>query len=302
MTSWLSTAPARLAIFAAALVVAFGAAYTVGSRFPKLADASSGSTGSTAHAGHGATTTVDESQPHTHDTTPRPASPSADGYELRLDGASADAHTLTYRIVGPGGTTVTAFEDDHGALLHAVVVHPDLSGFRHVHPQIAADGTWTVTVPSGPWHLVFDVWPAGAASNVVLSTNADDEVPVPTAPLPAADDAPTVDGLVVRRDGLTFTVTNTDGTPATGLEPYLGMPAHLIVLRQGDLAYTHLHAAAPAATGSTMAGMPDMTVAASPSPANVFSFGGSLPAGTSRAWLQFGHDGDVVTVPFTVVG
>ena len=84
---------------------------------------------------------------------------------------------------------MTSFQDNHGALLHAVLVRPDLSGFQHVHPTIGADGTWTVTVPEGPWHLVFDVWPTGAASNVVLSTNADDEVPVATVPLPApADD------------------------------------------------------------------------------------------------------------------
>ncbi len=36
-------------------------------------------------------------------------------------------------------------------------------------------------------------------------------------------------------------------------------------------------------------------------PANVFSFTGSLTSGTYRVFLQFGHGGDVVTVPYTVV-
>lgn len=286
----LSTAWARLALFAVALVVAFGAAYAVGNRLPESAKAAP------SHAGHATSTTIDESQPHTHDTTPRPASPEADGYELRLD-AGSDAHTLTYHLVGPDGATVTQFDDNHGALLHAVLVRPDLSGFQHVHPEIGSDGTWTVTVPEGPWHLVFDTWPHGAASNVVVSTNADDEVPFTTSPLPAPDDSPTVDGLVVQRDGLTFTVTTPDGAPATGLEPYLGMPAHLVVLREGDLAFTHLH---PAGT-TTMPGMPDMTMPAATAP-NVFEFNGTLPAGTYRAFLQFGHDGDVVTAPFTLTG
>jgi hypothetical protein len=284
----LSTAGVRLACFAVALVVAFGAAYAVGNQVPDRAVAADG-----GHAQHGGTaTTIDESQPHTHDTSPRPAATSADGYELRLD-AGADAHTLTYHVVGPDGATVTRFADNHGALLHTVLVRPDLGEFQHVHPEIGADGTWTVTVPSGPWHLVFDLWPQGAATNVVLSTNADDEVPVASVALPAPDDTPTVAGLVVRRDGLTFTVTKPEGSPATGLGPYLGAPAHLILVRQGDLAYTHLHPA-----GTTMPGMPEMTTPAEA--ANVFTFTGTLPPGTYRAFLQFVHDGDLVTVAYTV--
>ncbi len=241
----LSTAWMRLAVFAVALVVAFGAAYAIGGRLPEQAGASA-----EAHQHGVTTTTVDESTPHTHDLTPRPAATAADGYELRLDASSGDGHTLSYRVVGPDGATVTDYADNHGALLHTVLVRPDLSGFQHVHPEIHADGTWTVTVPEGQWHLVFDVWPQGAASNVVLSTNTDDEVPVAAQPLPAADDDPTVDGLVVQRDGLTFTVTTTDGAPADGLEPYLGSPAHLIAIREGDLAYTHLHP-----NGTAMPGM-----------------------------------------------
>jgi hypothetical protein len=284
-----STAWVRLTMFSVALLVAFGAAYVVGDRLPGQADASSGT-----HQHAVTTTTFDESAPHTHELTPKPAVTAVDGYELRLDASSTDGHELTYRVVGPDGKTVTEYQDNHGALLHTVLVRPDLSGFQHVHPQIGADGSWTVTVPPGASHIVFDLWPAGAASNIVLATNADDEVPTVTVALPPADDAPTVDGLVVQRDGLTFTVTNPDGSPATGLEPYLGAAGHLIAIRQGDLAYTHLHPA-----GTVMAGMPDMTTPSSAAE-NVLTFDGTLTTGTYRVFLQFGHDGDVVTVPYTV--
>ncbi len=280
---------ARLALFGTALAVAFGGAYAVGNALPGTAEAPA------PHEHSVTTTTFDESTPHTHDVTPKPAATAVDGYELRLDGSGSDGRTLRYRLVGPDGATVTEFADNHGALLHTVIIRDDLSGFQHVHPQIGADGTWSVTVPEGPWHLIFDIWPQGAASNIVLATNTDDEVPVASVPLPAPDDAPTVDGLIVTRDGLTFTVTTPDGAAATGLEPYLGAPAHLIAIRQGDLAYTHLHPA-----GTAMAGMPDMTVPASGA-GNVFTFDGTLPTGTSRVFLQFGHDGDIVTVPYTVV-
>jgi hypothetical protein len=117
---------------------------------------------------------------------------------------------------------------------------------------------------------------------VVVSANIDDEVPVATVPLPPADDRVEIAGLVVTRDGFTFSVANADGSMLMGLEPYLGQPAHLVAMRQGDLAYTHLH------PSEGMTGM--------------FMFGtGITEAGTYRLFLQFGYQGDVLTVPFTVV-
>ena len=89
-------------------------------------------------------------------------------------------------------------------------------------------------------------------------------------------------GLHIVRTGLNFSVTAEDGSKAQGLEPYLGMPAHLIAVRTGDLAYVHLH------PGMDMQGM--------------FMFGTKLPQpGTYRLFLQFGLNGEVVTVPFTAV-
>lgn len=281
----------RLAVFGVVLFGAFGTAYAAGEALPGH-----------SHAGTG----IDESKPHTHNLTPQPAVTKANGYELRLDPVSADPHTLQYRVVGPDGTTITAFLDSHGAKLHTVVIHSDLSGFQHVHPDLRADGTWRVTVPAGAWHIVFDMWPAGATTNIVLATNTDDEVAVATVPLPAADDAPTLDGLTVHRDGLTFTVTDAQGNPVTDLEPYLGSSGHLIAIRQGDLASTHLHpSTSTGTTGTTgttaMAGMPDMVAPATATPANVLTFTGSLTNGTYRVFLQFGHAGAVVTVAYTVV-
>ena len=52
-----------------------------------------------------------------------------------------------------------------------------------------------------------------------------------------ADDDVVASGLHIVRTGLDFTVTAEDGTKAQGLEPYLGMAAHLIAVRVGDLAY-----------------------------------------------------------------
>lgn len=277
----------RLVVFGVMLCGAFGTAYAAGEQLPAFSAGTS-----TAHPIAG----VDESKPHTHNLTPQPSATKVDGYELRLDTVTPDGHTLQYRVVGPDGTTVTDFIDNHGSQLHTVVIHRDLSGFQHIHPNLQADGSWRVTVPAGAWHLVFDMWPAGAATNIVLATNTDDEVAIAPVALPAADDAPVVDGLMVQRDGLTFTVTDRHGNAAAGLEPYLGSPGHLIAIRQGDLAYTHLH---PSTTA--VAAMPGMTMPAVDTPADVLAFTGSLTTGTYRVFLQFGHAGAVVTVPYTVV-
>jgi len=254
---------ARLGAFLLVLLGTFGTAYAVGEKLPGH-----------NHSGH------------THGPgSVVPPGFESNGYRLVTDsvkGADGEPRLLTFHLEMTDGMRVTEFAENHGALLHTIVVRPDLSGFQHLHPDIADDGSWQVPLDEpGQWHMVFDLLPAEASNPVVVSANSDDEVAVEPVPLPEPDDDVTVDGLRVVRDGLNFTVTNDDGSAVTDLEPYLGNAAHLVALRQGDLAYVHLHAT------DEMPGM--------------FMFGSALPeAGTYRLFLQFGHDGDVVTVPFTV--
>src|SRR5262249_20793433 len=58
-------------------------------------------------------------------------------------------------------------------------------------------------------------------------------------PLPPASNTATVDGLTVTRRGLDFTVTRA-GRPVP-IEDYLGAKGHLVALREGDLAFLHVH-------------------------------------------------------------
>jgi hypothetical protein len=73
-------------------------------------------------------------------------------------------------------------------------------------------------------------------------------------------------------------------TPATDLavdEPYLGARGHLVALRQGDLAYLHVHPLDEAAAGA-------------------ITFATDFPtAGKYRLFLQFKHRGQVHTAAFT---
>jgi hypothetical protein len=254
----------RLAAFVLVIFGSFGTAYSLGRRLPGSA----------------------ESKPHTHGPVkPSPVPPGfeVDGYVLVNDSDQPSKSATGLHINGPDGQRVTDYVEEHGSKLHVVLIRFDLSGFEHLHPAIGADGSFVVPRDKpGKWHIVVEAQPAGAAAPIVLATNVDDEVPLKEVALPKPNDKVTVDDLIVIREGLNFSVTSKNGSPADGLEPYLGQPAHLIAIRKGDLAYTHLHPA----TGSA---------------ATTFAFGGTLPAGTYRLFLQFGDRGNVVTVPFTVV-
>lgn len=253
----------RLLSFVLVIAGTFGTAYGVGRKLPGNP----------------------ESRPHTHGPqkpSPIPPGFAVDGYVLVTDATQPSAASMALHIKGPDGQRVTDFTEVHGSKLHVVLIRPDLSGFQHLHPEITADGSFVVPIGDpGKWHIVVDAQPAGATGPVVLATNVDDEVPVDTVKLPAPADDLVAGDLQIVRFGLNFTVTNTDGSPVEGLEPFVGQAAHLIAIRQGDLAYTHLHPVAAA----------DAT----------FSFAGALPTGTYRLFLQFGHRGDVITAAFTVV-
>jgi hypothetical protein len=259
-----STVATRLAAFTLVIAGSFGTAYGLGQKLPGNR----------------------ESKPHTHGSpaaSPIPPGFSVDGYVLVTEANQPSTSALALHINGSDGGRITNFVDDHGAMLHVVLIRPDLSGFQHVHPDVAADGSFVIPIDQpGKWHVIVESQPAGAQAPIALATNVDDEVAVGTVSMPGAVDAVTLDDLTVSRNGLDFAVVSKDGSAVTGLEPYLGQPAHLIAIREGDLAYTHLHSA-HAMAGST------------------FTFDGTLGAGTYRLFLQFGYRGSVETFAFTVV-
>ena len=75
-----------------------------------------------------------------------------------------------------------------------------------------------------------------------------------------------------------------DGAPVTDLQPHLGAYGHLVALREGDLAYLHVHP-----DGSGAAAGPQV------------SFVAEVPsAGRYRLFLDFRHDGAVRTAELTV--
>jgi hypothetical protein len=224
-----------------------------------------------------------------------------DGYTLALGSpavpAAADA-LLTFRILGPDGHPVTAYDESHDQDLHLIAVRRDLSGFQHVHPVLGDDGVWRtpLSLTAGSWRLFADFVPTADGEKRVLG--ADLAVPGSYTPAPLPEPARTaeVDGYTVTLDGdlvpgqesdLTVSVSK-DGRPVTDLQPYLSAYGHLVVLRNGDLAYLHVHPSGEPGDGATEPGPDVRFMTTAPS------------AGTYRLFLDFRH-GDVVrTAEFTV--
>ncbi|SCE78881.1 hypothetical protein [Micromonospora mirobrigensis] len=287
----------KLSGFALGLAAMFGAAYGVGHLTgPVTTAAETRQDPATGHdagghdTGAGPESTDDERFPGGLLVSER-------GYTLQP--VTAPAGDFAFRITGPDGRPVTRYDVAHDRRMHLIVARRDLSGFRHVHPEMSTDGTWRVASPlagPGAWRAFADFTPIGARP---LTLGVDVTVPgaVEARPLPAPATSTTVDGYTVTLAGtpepgrtgkLTFTVRR-DGRPVTDLQPHLGAYGHLVALRQGDLAYLHVHPEGTPDDGRTPAG-----------PAVTFS--AEVPsAGSYRLYLDFRHGDAVHTAEFTVL-
>ncbi|MEH1166328.1 hypothetical protein V6V47_13160 [Micromonospora sp. CPCC 205539] len=277
----------RLGGFALGLAAVFGAAYGMGRVVDPVTPSADNRHDTAAHGER------DDSV----DRIPGGLLVSEGGYTL--EPVAAPAGEFAFRIGGPSGQPVTRFDVAHDKQMHLIVARRDLSGFRHVHPDLSPDGTWRVTSPlagPGQWRAFADFTPTGGRP---LTLGVDVAVPgaLTERPLPAPATSTTVDGYTVtlagapepgRTSPLTFTVTRA-GRPVTDLEPYLGAYGHLVALRRGDLAYLHVHPDGTPGDGRTRPGPAVTFLAEVPS------------AGSYRLYLDFRHDGSVHTAEFTVV-
>jgi hypothetical protein len=270
----------RLAAFAAVIVVVLFAGYGIGRLNNSVEQAqATPATAPTAGDGHNHGAPAAANAPH-DDTGAAPHVHNNDGSVTQVagDGAAASvgglavtsagmtlvpeaaslpvgkAQPYKFKITAAGGAPITTYAIVHDKPLHFVVVRRDLTGFQHLHPVMAPDGTWSVDLSlaaPGSYRAIADFTAVlgGQQTPATLGvdlTVAGDYRPVALpAPVPKA----TTDGFTISYAGepktgatqpLLMTVTGPDGTPAA-LEPYLGAFGHLIVLREGDVGYVHVH-------------------------------------------------------------
>ncbi|MGY1545374.1 hypothetical protein [Streptomyces sp. MN6] len=278
----------RITAFTAALAATFGTAYGVGQTFdPVVADRPP------AHE--------ERHAPGESEHAPGGLQISEGGYtlDLRTPAVTAGERAeLRFAVRDAEGRAVTAYRPEHDKELHLIVVSRDLTTYRHLHPERAADGTWStqVDLPRAGGYRVFADFTPDRAGAENLTLGADLAVSGAYSPreLPRPAAKARVDGYDVELTGaltpgreseLRLTVSR-EGEPVTDLEPYLGAYGHLVALRAGDLAYLHVHPE----------GEPGV---AEPGPH--VSFSATAPSGgTYRLFLDFKHDGVVRTAALTV--
>jgi len=278
----------KVGLFVLGLVAVFAASVAVGSAFDPVGTTSGGAEESMdAHGGHETTATHE----------PAGLGVSADGYTLRMSSTRferGEEGRLHFAIESASGEPVTGFAELHERRMHLIVVRRDGAEFRHLHPEMDAAGNWTVPVAfggAGVYRAFADFSVAGEqrtlATDIFVSGGEFEARPFP-APRPVAK----TDGYGVKLDAgdlaagepsaLTFAVSK-NGHPVAGLQPYLGADGHLVALREGDLAFLHVH--------------PEEEHGA----ADEIVFEADFPTpGRYRLYLQFRHDGVVRTAEFTV--
>jgi hypothetical protein len=187
---------------------------------------------------------------------------------------------------------VRDFDLDGGVRLHLIVARRDFAGYQHLHPALQHDGSWSVPLrlaEAGAYRAFADFEVAG--EKTVLGT--DLFVPGAFTPvaLPAVSSTATSDGYDVRlghatlhrgRETKLHFFVSRHGAPVPAFQDYVGHRGHLVALRSGDLAYSHVH--------PEPGGRPGEIV-----------FHTQLPtAGAYRLFLQFKLAGVVHTAAFTV--
>ena len=272
---------AKLAGFAAVLALASGGAALAGGAIDPDRDTDEPrGHGATPAGGHGESRAAEAAAPD----PVRGLAVAENGLRVVVEDPELTrgrSERVAFRIVDDRGATVRDFDVEHEKRMHLIVARRDLTGFQHLHPEQTSDGTWAAEVTlgdAGSYRLFADFVRRG--ENYTLASDLRVDGAADLRPLPRPGPTSVSDGgydVRLSREGsdLSFTITRDGERIET--EPYLGAGGHLVALREGDMAFLHVH---PKDEG--------------------VAFETRFPsAGRYRLFLQFKHDGRVQTVAFT---
>jgi hypothetical protein len=266
-------AAAKLAGFFGVLAAVFGVAFLTGTQSAALL-----------------------SPPETHSTELGGLSSSVDGYRLaavRPQLEPGNDQFVELRITGPDGGPLGDLDEVDGLPMHLVAVRRDLTGFQHINPAPGEGTSWwaLLNLTPGPWHVTIELQPAALHRRITLGTDFTVLGDYRAEPLPPPTDQVSVGGLDVRRSGAlttrtdalsSFTITG-HGQPVTDLQPVHGGLGHAVIIRPGDLGYSHLHALTTSGSGP------------------VLQFVGGVPArGTYRIFVEFYRGEQLHVAAYTV--
>ncbi|MBJ7329059.1 MAG: hypothetical protein JHC95_04120 [Solirubrobacteraceae bacterium] len=279
---------ARLAGFALVLLVAFGLGALAGGVIDPARRTSDAPAAHAEAESHGADVKHDEAAP----AAVRGLAVADDGLRLDLRTPAITPGSkpeLRFRVLDARGTPVRAYDLEHERRMHVIVVRRDLRGFQHIHPRLAADGTWraplTIAEP-GSYRVFADFSHTGTARTLAADLRVPGsarlaDLPAPTRSASAGGGLRAQLAAAPLRAGreTTLRFTLDRGGRPVAPQPYLGARGHLVALREGDLAFLHVH----------------------PVSDDAADFEATLPTpGRYRLFLQVRVDGAVRTAPFTV--
>jgi hypothetical protein len=262
---------------------------------------------------HGTHSEEDTMETATDPATVRGVTVAESGLRVELDQTEmpqGKESKLSFRVIGEDGSSITDYEVEHEREMHLILARRDLTGFQHLHPEMADDGTWSVdtTLPDAGAYRVFadfnhDGESLTLGSDLLVDGEADyKEMPVQTTETETSTGYEVgVEGEAAtagQESGLAFNVVR-DGEPVQ-VEPYLGADGHLVALREGDLAFLHVH---PVSGGEEAGETEDAAHGhggAASSDGGDIRFMTEFPSeGRYRLFLQFKHKGEVHTAEFT---
>ena len=271
---------------------------------------------------------------HTIGTNARQSTPT-EGTRVEVTAPAAvrpgEAAPFTYTVTdAETDAPVTDIVESHERPMHLIAVSRDLQEFQHIHPEPTGEpGQFGVaaTFPSAGSYILFGELQRATGDDVVkrhdLTVGAAGSGATGAARL-TEDALPKTAGQIrvsifgtegIRaRQGATFRFrleNAATGQPVTDMQPYLGAPAHAVILSDDVTRFAHTHGeavGAPAAGGAGAGHAAGGHGAGAHADAPAAGFGPEIAVhhtfpvpGLYKLWAQFqSASGEVITADYVV--
>ncbi|MCC6173856.1 MAG: copper-translocating P-type ATPase [Chloroflexi bacterium] len=226
---------------------------------------------------------------------------------------------LTYRLTDARtGAPITEIVESHERPMHLIVVSQDLARFQHVHPSPTGQpGEYSVDVqvPAPGTYLLYDEFTRANGQDLLKRDTLTVGGPSGGASSLAEDRSPklisgvrvTLQGAGTIRAGqearLVFRLEDPrNGDGIADLQPYLGAPAHAVILSQDARMFVHTHGEAVGGDAESHDASPGGHSDAQAAYGPEIAIHQTFPApGLYKVWGQFqAHDGQIITADFVV--
>lgn len=229
------------------------------------------------------------------------------------------SYTFNVQQSTKDGAPIKAYEIDMQHYMHMVVVRDDFATFAHKHPAFnTGTGGFETNFTKERNHRYYvfaDSIPKGMGQQVFRFL-VESDGPYAMYKLSAAASGPNSKAgpYTVTLAKTTFTANAPhdvdltvakDDDPAEDLVPYLGAPAHVVMIDMSTLEYIHVHPMLRGEKPTKMSNMMSSIGMTGSGKAGAFMKLElpALPAGSYKTWVQIsgGKDLKVYTAPFTIV-